>query len=196
MNARSESTQTLAVHAKAFGELQAYLVNASTDLFGHYRLPVEHTLGGAVSTPGPSAMAVIGYAADHVRGSVLLLTSRAMVRALQPIELRTTLPPDDATLRDVLGEFANMLLGRVKNKLATRAVAPLLATPTTILGEDLALPAPRSGLSAWHRFSSAGGDIFVRLDATFEAGFVLGPEAEPGPDALREGDMVMFEAEE
>ena len=69
----------------------------------------------------------------------------------------------------------------------------MVATPTTIVGDDLALPAPKSGLSAWHRFSCGAGDIFVRLDATFEADFALAPETEETSSArLREGDMILF----
>ena len=138
----------------------------------------------------------IGAMTESVRGAVLLLTSRPVVGALQPEELRATGLPEDVVLCDVLGEFANMLLGRVKNQLAARALAPLMATPTTFVGDDLALPAPRSGLSAWHRFSGATGDIFVRLDATFGAEFALAPEvASPDPQ-LHEGDMILFSEDE
>ena len=123
-------------------------------------------------------MAVVGYAAPMVRGALLLLTARDVVATLQPPELRTG-APSEASLRDVLGEFCNMLAGRVKNRLATRDITPLLSTPTTIFGDDLQLPAPTSGMSAWHRFSSAAGSIFVRLDATFEVEFSLPPADDP-----------------
>jgi hypothetical protein len=68
----------------------------------------------------------------------------------------------------------------------------MLATPTTVIGEGLQLPAPRSGMSAWHRFSSSSGDIFVRLDATFESDFELAaPNASHAPP-IAEGEMVLF----
>jgi hypothetical protein len=60
-----------------------------------------------------------------------------------------------------------MLIGRMKSRLVTRGVAPLLSTPTTIFGDDLQLPVSKSGMSAWQHFSSSAGDIHVRLDATF-----------------------------
>lgn len=185
--------RTLAEQATSFAEIQSYLVTAASELFLAYRMPVEHSFGGTADTRGQSVMAVIGFAAENVRGAVLLLTSRAVVDALQPDEVRATGLPEDVLLRDVLGEFANMLLGRVKNQLAARSLAPMVATPTTIVGDDLALPAPKSGLSAWHRFSCGAGDIFVRLDATFEADFALAPETEETSSArLREGDMILF----
>ncbi len=95
-------------------------------------------------------------------------------------------------LRDVLGEFSNMLIGRVKNQLVTRNVAPLVATPTTIFGDDLTLPAPTSGMSAWHKFASPVGDLFVRLDATFEKEFALDPIDGNAAVPLTEGDMTFF----
>jgi CheY-specific phosphatase CheX len=185
--------RTLAEQATSFAEIQSYLVTAASELFLAYQMPVEHSFGGTADTRGQSVMAVIGFAAENVRGAVLLLTSRAVVDALQPDEMRATGLPEDVLLRDVLGEFANMLLGRIKNQLAARSLSPMVATPTTIVGDDLALPAPKSGLSAWHRFSSAAGDIFVRLDATFEAEFALAPETEDTSSArMREGDMILF----
>ena len=100
--------------------------------------------------------------------------------------------PSEASLRDVLGEFCNMLSGRMKNRLVTRGIAPLLSTPTAVFGDDLKLPVPTGGVSAWHRFSSKAGDIYVRLDATFEADFTLRPEDPVAEPPLNEGEMVLF----
>jgi chemotaxis phosphatase CheX-like protein len=184
--------RTLTERAQYFAEFQQYLVNAALDLFRGYGVAVEHSMGGAdVSIQGPSVMAVIGYAAPSVRGALLLLTSRAVTATLQPIEIRSG-PPDEASLRDVLGEFSNMLIGRVKNRLVTRDVAPLLSTPTTIFGDRLELPVPTSGMSAWHRFASPVGDIFARLDATFDAEFSLGQVEKTAPVPLAEGEMILF----
>ena len=85
-----------------------------------------------------------------------------------------------------------MLIGRMKNQLVSRGIAPLLSTPTTIFGDDLQLPVPTSGMSAWQRFSSPAGDIYVRLDATFEVDFTL-KTGEPGAAPVPvEGDTVLF----
>jgi CheY-specific phosphatase CheX len=184
--------QTLDEQANAFAEVQKYLVRGASELFEKYGLPVSHSFGGTVNTSGPSVMAVIGYAAESVRGALLLLTSRALVDKLRPEELRKVRVPEDVVLRDVLGEFSNMLLGRIKSQLSTRGLAPLLTTPTTIIGEGLELPAPTSGLSAWHRFSSQEGELFIRLDATFDAEFALSAETPASTPPPREGVMVEF----
>jgi CheY-specific phosphatase CheX len=184
--------RSLVEQAQYFAEIQEYLVKGSLDLFKSYGLPVEHATGApAVNISGPSVMAVIGYAATTVRGSLLLLTSRGVVAALQPPELRDE-PPTEALLRDVLGEFCNMLIGRMKNRLVSRGIVPLLSTPTTIFGDDLKLPVPTSGVSAWQRFSSAAGDLHVRLDATFESDFALTAEDTSAAPLPVEGDTVLF----
>lgn len=184
--------RTLVEQAQAFAQVQVYLVQGATDLFAHYGVRVQHSLGSAAAEiRGPAVMAVIGYGAPTVRGALLFLTSRDVVAELQPRELRTEVPTEDL-LRDVLGEFCNMAIGRVKNQLVGHAIAPLVSTPTTIFGNDLRLPAPMSGMSAWHRFASTPGDIFVRLDAAFDAEFVLGAAGSDSSPSMPEGDMVLF----
>src|SRR5579872_955110 len=182
----------IAEEAQAFAQFQEYLVLGCVDLLLHYGLSVEHTLGAAAAdVRGPAVMAVIGYAAPTVRGALLLLTSRELVAELEPREIRTA-APSDVFLRDVLGEFCNMTIGRVTRRLAGHAIAPLISTPTTISGSGLYLPAPTSGMSAWHRFASAKGDLFARLDAAFEPSFYLAPADESAYAPMLEGGMVIF----
>jgi CheY-specific phosphatase CheX len=183
--------RTFVEHARHFVEIQEYLVKGSLDLFEEYGLPVEHATDAPSDIAGPSVMAVIGYAATTVRGALLLLTSRAVVAALQPDEIKDG-PPTEALLRDVLGEFCNMLMGRIKNRLIPRGIAPLIATPTTILGDHLKLPVPTSGVSAWQRFSTPYGDIHVRLDATFEPDFTLEEVNASEERQASEGETILF----
>lgn len=186
---------SLSRRAAYFADIEAYVVSSVCELFDAYGMPVAHASGGVAEIAGPSVMAVMGYASDKVRGALLLFTSPAVVTALKPPEVVARAVTAEDVLRDVLGEFANMLLGRVKNHLVRRALAPFLATPTTVFGADLKLPAPTSGISAWHTFSTPSDAVFVRFDATFEPGFVLEPVQE-APGMLAEGEMVMFETSE
>jgi CheY-specific phosphatase CheX len=180
----------LSESAQTFAQIQEYLVKGTVDLFGAYGISVEHETGGSAEVKGASVMAITGYAGDHVRGALLILASCDVVTAIEPKELHGTGLPAEALLRDVLGEFSNMLLGRVKNQLCLRSVAPLLTQPTTVLGHDLQLPVPRSGMSAWHTFTCRAGSIFVRFDATFEPDFALDPDRKP--PVVLEGEMVLF----
>jgi len=184
----------LVERARYFAEIQEYLVDGARDMFSAYGLTIEYRAGGVAQVDGPAVMAVIGYASEDIRGALLLMAPPSVVMMLRPKELRALAPHDDI-LRDMLGEFANMLLGRIKNQLVPRALAPFLSTPTTVCGANLRLPAPTSGMSAWHTFATGSEDIYVRFDATFEAGFVLGPPR-PGSTLLKEGEMVMFEVSE
>jgi CheY-specific phosphatase CheX len=181
---------SLSESAQTFATIQQYLVTGTVDLFGAYGISVEHASGGSAEIKGLSVMALTGYAGDNVRGALLILASCDVVSAIEPQEVRDTGVPVDVSLRDVLGEFSNMLLGRVKNQLSLRAVAPLLTTPTTVFGRDLQLPVPRSGMSAWHTFTCNAGSFFVRFDATFDPEFTLDPNRKP-PTVL-EGEVVLF----
>jgi CheY-specific phosphatase CheX len=194
MDGKRATMRVLADRGTWFAEIQEHLVEAATDLFRAYGNPVDHSLEGCVDTTGENVVAIIGFGARGVRGAVLLLAPHQVVDGLQPEGMRALDCPEDALLRDVLGEFANMLLGRIKNQLAMRALSPMLATPTTMLGRDLVLPAPRSGLSVWHRFAGATGDIFVRLDATFEPDFALGAVGPAPLGSMREGEMTLFDS--
>src|SRR5258708_17860234 len=176
---------SIAERALAFAELQEYVVKGSQEIFAFYGMPVEYSVVGNLVIKGLAIMAIIGYAANNMRGALLIVTSRDVVCALQPEEVRASFKSSEEALRDVLGEFANMLAGRVKNQLVTRRIAPLLTTPTTVFGDDLQLPVPTSGMSAWHNFKGALGSIFVRFDATFETEFMLTTPPDPLP--LAEG---------
>jgi hypothetical protein len=184
--------RTIAEHAQYFVEIQGFLIDGAINMFGHVGMPVEHAIGPVeANVEGPAVMAVIGYASSSMRGALLILTSREIAAELQPIAIRRG-PPSETALRDVLGEFCNMLVGRIKNRLVRRGVAPLTGTPTTVLGDRLQLPVPTSGLSAWHRFAVAAGDIHVRLDTTFELEFAMAAadNADEAPEL--EGDVILF----
>jgi hypothetical protein len=189
---QGELMTQIAERARAFAEIQEYVVKGSRDVFASFGMPVEYSPVGALDIKGPAVMAIIGYASGNIRGALLIVTSRDVVCSLQPEEVRAAFKSSEESLRDVLGEFANMLAGRVKNQLLSRKIAPFLSTPTTVLGDHIQLPVPTSGMSAWHNFAGASGSIFVRFDATFETEFALAspPDANAAPFA--EGDVVLF----
>lgn len=178
--------------AEAFAAIQLHVVKASTELFEAYDMPLSHVQDGASIDlgAGHGVASIIGYAGSNIRGALVLLASRDFAAHLQPgMDVAS-----DAEIRDLFGEFSNMLLGRIKNQLLRRAVVLMLATPTTLFGKELRLPTPTGGTSTWHAFDSPHGRVFVRFDATFDPGFVLGDEA---PDSAEEapaaeGDLMMF----
>lgn len=178
--------------ATAFATIQSHVVKASVELFEAYETPLEYLQHGAEVEvgAGDGVASIIGYAGDHIRGALVLLSSRAFAVGLQPGSEQAS----DDEIRDLFGEFSNMLLGRIKNQLLRRSVVLMLATPTTLFGKDLRLPQPKAGTSTWHAFDSPHGRMFVRFDATFDPAFILGEE-EPLPEEeapAAEGDLMMF----
>lgn len=178
--------------AAAFATIQSHVVRASVELFEAYEMPLTYLQDGASVDvgDGDGVASIIGYAGDHIRGALVLLASRRFAVGLQP----GSDGANDDEIRDLFGEFSNMLLGRIKNQLLRRAVVLMLATPTTLFGKDLRLPQPNAGTSTWHAFDSPHGRLFVRFDSTFDPAFVLGDE-EPLPEEeapAAEGDLMMF----
>ena len=173
-----------------FGELQSYLRQGMVELFADYGVVVERAQkGGEPGTDGASFAAIIGYAGQRLRGALVLLVPRDVALALLPL---MGAPVDESSAYDMLGEFANMLLGRVKNRLLTRGVVLLSATPTTAIGGALRLPSPVNGTATWHEFRAPFGPLHVRFDATFDEGFALEPVSEQTTPPLAEGEMMMF----
>jgi len=176
----------------AFAQLETYVVESARLLLVSYDREIEPGESAEVDPAGPSVMSIIGFAGEGMRGSLLLLSPRDTVLALVPAPLRRSGPPLELVLRDLLGEFANMLAGRMKNRLLAHGVDLLVSTPTTVLGEELVVPPPASGASAWLRFTGSGALLLVRLEATFDPDFTLAPADEAKAPLVKEGEMILF----
>jgi CheY-specific phosphatase CheX len=173
----------------AFGLMADHLSHAVTELFAGYGLAVERALSadtGAAKNE-QSVVAVIGYTGDTVRGAVVLAAPEWAVREwLQAVGVA------DGEVLDTVGEFSNMLLGRLKAKLLREGVTVLAATPTTGVGNQIRISAG-PGRSQWSAFDGPGWQVTLRLDAAFEPGFEL-----PAPGSAQEpaeaGEAFLFES--
>jgi hypothetical protein len=173
-----------------FQELEQLLADSSVEMFDCYGLGAERSGSSPPNADMESCVvATIGFAvADGSRGNILLVASRDLVGALQPPELDMH---TDAAICDILGEFANMLLGRLKNALLPRGVTLLLGTPTTAMALKLWVSAPFCP-STWLTFDVGGSPVHVRLDATLTERFeLLEPQPSEAP-GLCEGEMILF----
>lgn len=171
--------------------IQETLVECALELFeGAVRAvgPVTSAMDEVILS-GESVVAVIGYGGDDLKGALMLQASRKVSDLLQPPDFRE---PDasDAVLRDVMGELANQLLGRMKNKLLQRGIVLSVATPMTALGSELRVDATGPSTSAWHAITLDVGPVLVRFDATMGPDFRLAAPAPP-PE-INEGDMLFF----
>jgi CheY-specific phosphatase CheX len=150
----------------AFATMANHLVGAVHELFDAYGSAVVLSPSVETSTAGEQdAMAVIGYAGKGLRGALILLATEATVCAWM-----TAAGLPDGDVADTLGEFSNMLLGRLKARILREGISIIATTPTSMTGAGLRLSDP-SGRCAWSAFDGPGWHLNVRLDAEFELGF-------------------------
>jgi CheY-specific phosphatase CheX len=185
------------VEQDAFSTVVRDLTASTIEMFGSYGVAVTLTsaqgpLDGEERTSEldlelPAVVASIGYAGAKFRGALVLIAStpaiESWLRALGE-------PSGSVDVCDTLGEFSNMLLGRLKGHLLQRGLPILLSTPTTAVGKNLRV-ARSLGPSALLSFTGPGWTLEVRIGATFEADFAF--EAPERREAVAEaGDMMLF----
>lgn len=182
--------QMTPIALEAFATMERHLREATVDLFASYGMPVRPS-GlqplGAPAVQDQSIVTVIGYVGNGVRGALVLIASRATVEnwlmALGGADLT-------ADVCDALGEFANMLLGRLKGRLLPEGFPILLSTPTTTSGGTLRVSRPTAP-SALLTFDGPGWTLDVRIDATFDDTFAL--QARDARETPAEaGDVMLF----
>jgi hypothetical protein len=145
---------------------------------------------------GPSVASSIGYSHQSVSGTLTVIGSLSLLRALLA-ELRVE-PSVLEDAHDIGGEVNNMLLGRVKNKCGRFGLSLKLGTPTTVRGVDLQMaqaPAP-SLTSTWSAFSAAGERFYVRLDTLIASGFtrqVMCFKEDLSAPGIAEGEGLFFD---
>jgi CheY-specific phosphatase CheX len=172
----------------AFAMMEDNLVKSTVELFGGYGLDVEPrpSSGEIADAEGKFVVSVIGFAGDGMRGALVLVATPATVTEW----LRAIGEGAAGDLCDTIGEFSNMLLGRLKAKLLREGLPILLSTPTTAIGLNLGLAAS-GATSKWFEFAAADWRAAVRLHATFDEHFALRGEVSSAQPA-EAGDMMMF----
>jgi len=172
-----------------FAMMQKHAVTATKDLFAELGMPIRHVQGASRRHRRMSATitAVIGFAAAHARGSLVMCTSDQTIRCW----LRSMAGAGrSADACDALGEFSNMLLARLQRYLYAEGMKILLSTPTSACGRHL-IVAPTDGASRWFYFQRPGWHLDVRLDAVFDEAFELASSADAEPIASG-GDVILF----
>jgi len=178
---------------EAYVVMRQHLVTAAVELFAAYGMTIEPVSNGPELAPRSSdervVMAVIGYAGETLRGAIVLLAGKQDVRGWH-----TGLDEgNDSTevIHDTVGEFANMLIGRLKTALLKMGVSFFVTTPTTASGVGVRIPVPNGGMSGWQQFQGTPGRIDVRLDVVFDPKFSLRGNVSNEPPAAA-GDMMLF----
>jgi CheY-specific phosphatase CheX len=177
----------------AFEIMTRHLGEAAVELFATYGMPIvrANPSGRELGDRGPedgeaSVLGVIGYVGHKVRGALVLVASRSCVEAWHS----SMGGLEKSDLCDTIGEFSNMLLGSLKGRLLPEGFPILLSTPTTASVGDLRMPRS-AGPSSVIAFEGPGWRFDLRLDATFEEGFVL-QESSERTVAVRAGEVLLF----
>ncbi len=174
---------------EAFSMMEEHLVTSTSELFDAYGLHVDLRVNGeqVPAEGGRFVVSVIGFAGEGMRGALVLVAAPSAVMAwLQAVDGGGT----SEDLCDTIGEFSNMLLGRLKAKLLPEGLPILLSTPTTAIGLNLGLAAS-GATSKWLGFGGDSWKAGVRLHATFDEGFRLRQDKTEETPA-EAGDMMLF----
>ncbi len=133
-------------------------------------------------------VSVIGFYGSSMHGALGLGDDRGV------IGLMMNGPTGDFCQRslaeDWVGETANQLLGRIKNKLLAYDVTVGLGVPMVLRGVEVHLATSTSDV--WHyRFVCPQGGLTVWFDCRMDEALVL--ERSEAPDLVaREGELTMF----
>jgi CheY-specific phosphatase CheX len=172
--------------------LSVLLGDSATQLFEYYKVPIKSAQhhGDREGQPGELA-AFIGFTGAHMKGSLLLTTSRALVTASNPQTASGTILPEE-DLRDWLGELSNQLVGRLKIKLLDYGVAIDLSTPTTLAGDMLrgGSAGPMSGRLS--TFFCGDHVVEVFFNVKIADGVTLAYNPLPADEQSAEGDLMFF----
>ncbi|MEO7112159.1 MAG: chemotaxis protein CheX [Polyangiaceae bacterium] len=171
----------------AFGLIRRHVSTAVVAVFGDYQIEAAPCV---VEEPASSTedivVAIIGFAGEHLRGSLVLTARASSVECWRGPFGNIDASADE---RDILGELANMVLGRLKGKLLAEGLPILMSTPTTARGPAVMLA--RSGRpEELLAFAGEGWTISARIDAAFDAAFGL--QEEPTAVAAQAGDVMLF----
>jgi CheY-specific phosphatase CheX len=152
---------------------------ACVELFAAYGVALEP--GGLASIDSDETLlsGVIGFVGPEVRGTCLLVGSKAPIEDSSPKKGRT---------RDWVGELTNQLVGRLKSKFVRRGLDVALTTPVVLSGVRLR-PLPRANLEP-RVFTAKAGAVMVWVEVEAGRGFSI--ESSEEDAAATEGEIVLF----
>ncbi len=174
----------------AFELMSSPLSDVTVEMYADYEIavmpsPVVVPLTNQDIGAEVMGIAVLGYVGEGVRGALTLIALQTTIQGWL-----SRMGMEGGEPADALGEFSNMLLGRLKSRLLTEGIPIQLATPTIAVGRGLHL-SPAHAHSTSLGFESSSGHLRLRLDANFDAEFAF--EKPTHADAPAEaGDAFIF----
>ena len=132
---------------------------------------------------------IVGFRGKDLRGGLAFVVTSDLIAELLPVS--RTPEQSERQLRDWSAEMSNQLLGRLKNKLAAKALDFRIGSPACFTGRSIQLVFVPARESFTLTFRAATGTARIHLDCWLEAGvaFDLGIE---DLRILSEGDVLFF----
>ena len=162
------------------------LTEVTKELFETYEHAVERVDTSDAEAAGKDLTlgAAIGFTGEYVRGVLVIALDEEMARCLNPVS--KTNPHTDY---DWIGELANQLLGRLKNKLLSYSIEVALSTPVVVHGSQLSIGTLQRTST---RLCFRHQNLFANVWWDAEVDPALEMSTENAPDVQAEGEMVLF----
>lgn len=170
-----------------YPKIIAIVTQATEDLFALHGLSIARSDVRGLPPKGRQILGTIGFGGADMKGTVAVLADESLWKGLAPPDL----PADDHLLADMVGEFANMLLGRMRNAVLPLGAEVATAIPSAVCGTDLALHRTSRARPDWHVFRSDRGPLFVRVHVAFRKDFRFTEES-AWSVRPNEADLVLF----
>lgn len=156
-------------------QLHEKLTKVTEELFALHGLPIVSS--GARGTPprGRQGIGTIGFSGPHMMGALALLADEALWQRIAPSPEHRA---DGTLLADMVGEFANMLLGRLRNALLPLGADVATAIPASLCAEGIVLPRVTGPTCDWDIYESDLGPLFIRIQVAFKRDFRFNQDPE------------------
>ncbi len=168
--------------SNAESDLRSLMIECCIELFDAYDVLLTPETGPTSRDHELVVSGIIGFSGEQLQGTLVLCATQAL---LDSPMFR------DASSEDWIGELANQLLGRIKNRLLSYGITIFLSTPVTMRGSQLD-PAPRhDDIEPLHLRGQAEGAV-VWFDVEPNDNIELQPIGNAETPAQREGDILLF----
>lgn len=180
------------MRADIWSKFQPLIVECATSLFASCGVALSYdgeTDGAAVDGEGMASF--VGFTGDRIRGSLLLSTCPVLVARSHPSDL-SACPEPALELADWIGELANQLLGRIKNKVRVHGIDFSVSTPVSLAGQELRSGPAHIDDSRFLRFRGGGAELHVQFSATLAPDFAFQYPPAAAVEEPQEGDLMLF----
>ncbi|MDB4945780.1 MAG: hypothetical protein JWP97_5314 [Labilithrix sp.] len=151
-----------------YPQLREKLTKVAAELFAIHGLPIVCSGVRGVPPAGRQGLGTIGFSGPHMMGALALLADESLWHRIAPSAEHRL---DPTLLADMVGEFANMLLGGLRTALLPLGADVATAIPAAICADGIVMPLPPGAVPDWDVFDSAGGPLFIRIQVAFKRDF-------------------------